>query len=119
MAICGLAFGLIGIPPPPIDHAIGALAGFASLYAVAWIYRRLRGREGLGQGDAKLLGAIGAWLGWQALPAVVLLACAIGFGWCLVRLVSGRPLGLADRLPLGALLACAAWPIWLLAPSVA
>ena len=116
LAILGLGFGLAGVAPAPGDHAIGAVVGFLLLAAIAWAYRRLRGREGLGQGDAKLLGAIGAWLGWRALPVVVLAACAIGFLWCAVRMVSGRSVALTDRLPLGALLACAAWAIWLLGP---
>jgi leader peptidase (prepilin peptidase)/N-methyltransferase len=116
LAIFGLAFGLAGLAPAPADHAIGAVVGFLLLAVIGWAYRRLRGREGLGQGDAKLLGAIGAWLGWRALPWVLLAACAIGLGWCLVRMVRGRSVTLTDRLPLGALLACAAWLLWLLAP---
>ena len=118
LAILGLGFGLAGVPPAPFDHAIGALAGFASFAAIAWTYRRLRGREGLGQGDAKLLGAIGAWLGWATLPWVVIGACALGLLWCLVSLARGRSLDLTDRLPLGTLLALAAWPIWLFGTSL-
>ena len=69
--------GLLG------DHALGALAGFASLAVIASVYRRVRGREGLGLGDAKLLAAAGAWLGWQALPSVVLIAAASGLALAL------------------------------------
>uniref|UniRef100_UPI002FE3300B prepilin peptidase n=1 Tax=Phenylobacterium sp. TaxID=1871053 RepID=UPI002FE3300B len=53
-------------------RAIGAAAGFAVLAVVAWAYRRLRGREGLGGGDAYLLAGGGAWVGWTALPTVLI-----------------------------------------------
>ncbi|KAF0675826.1 prepilin peptidase [Profundibacterium mesophilum] len=56
------------------DHLAGAVLGWAVFAAIGWAFWRLRGIEGLGLGDAKLLGAAGAWLGWQALPALVALA---------------------------------------------
>ncbi len=69
--------------------AIAAVAGFASLALIAWIYRRLRGRDGLGIGDAKLLAAGGAWAGPIALPWIV----AIGAGATLLIVVIGHFLG--------------------------
>ena len=57
-----------------LDHAIGAILGYAAFRLMAWAYRALRHRDGLGQGDAKLLAAGGAWVGWQGLDQVVLLA---------------------------------------------
>jgi leader peptidase (prepilin peptidase)/N-methyltransferase len=56
----------------------GAMAGYALLWLVYWLYWGLTRREGLGYGDLKLLAALGAWLGWQALPAVLLLASVSG-----------------------------------------
>jgi leader peptidase (prepilin peptidase) / N-methyltransferase len=91
----------------PLDVAvIGAVAGYVSLAAVAWAYARLAGREGLGLGDAKLLAALGAWLGWTVLPLLVLLASVMAL------LVGGVLMGLgrADRhtaLPFGPFLALA------------
>jgi leader peptidase (prepilin peptidase)/N-methyltransferase len=76
-------------------------------------YRLLRKREGLGGGDPKLLGAIGLWLGWAMLPAVLLLAALTGLALVLVGHLSGRPARLDDRVPFGALLAIAAYPAWL------
>jgi leader peptidase (prepilin peptidase) / N-methyltransferase len=95
------------------EAAIGGAAGVAALWLVATGYRQLRGRVGLGGGDPKLLGAIGCWLGWRSLPAVVLAACLLGLvalaGWR----STGRPLRADMRLPFGALLAPAAFGVWL------
>ncbi|MCS6996128.1 MAG: prepilin peptidase [Casimicrobiaceae bacterium] len=60
------------------DAVIGAAVGYLLLWSVYWIFRLLTGREGMGYGDFKLLGALGAWFGWQALPALLLLASVIG-----------------------------------------
>lgn len=109
----GLAAALTGHGPPMEDRLIGALAGFAGLAAVGWTYRRLRRREGLGGGDPKLLAALGAWLGWQALPLILLGAGLIGLAALLVRKVGGHPIDAATMMPLGTLMAAATWPLWL------
>ncbi|HEX3429913.1 MAG TPA: A24 family peptidase [Rhizomicrobium sp.] len=98
------------------DHAIGAAAGFAALALVAWLYHRLRKREGLGLGDAKLSAAIGAWIGWQGLPTVVLWGSMLGLLFAIVRSLSGKRLELSDRLPFGAFLAAGGWLVWLYGP---
>jgi leader peptidase (prepilin peptidase)/N-methyltransferase len=110
----GLIVAWIGIGPPLEDRLIGAAAGFLALAAIGLAYRKLRGREGLGGGDPKLLAAIGAWLGWAQLPFVLLGAGLIGLGAVLLMRLKGRQVGPTDRLPLGALMTLAAWPIWLL-----
>lgn len=102
-------------PELAMDRLIGAAAGFASLWFVGWSYFRLRGRRGLGGGDPKLLGAIGAWLGWQSLPFVMLLASLIGMGVLLVRHLRGEAVTATTQVPLGTLMAVAAWPIWIVA----
>lgn len=91
------------------ERIIGAVAGFFSLWAIGAAYRRLRGREGLGGGDAKLLGAIGAWLGWQALPFVLLAASLLG----LLAAVIGGDLRGERPVAFGAALAAGAVPGWL------
>ena len=110
----GLAVAWIGAGPPLEDRLIGAAAGFAILALIALAYRRIRGREGLGGGDPKLFAAIGAWLGWQALPLVMLGAGLLGMAVILLKRSRGEAVTAGDRLPLGALLALAAWPIWLI-----
>jgi leader peptidase (prepilin peptidase)/N-methyltransferase len=113
LAVTGLATGLAGVAPPLEARLIGGIAGFAMLWLVAAGYRALREREGLGGGDPKLFGAIGLWLGWEALPRVLLGACLLGLTAVLVLRLGGRRLGMQDRLPLGVLLAVSAWLWWL------
>ena len=57
---------------------IGAVAGYLSLWSIYWLFKLIRGKEGMGYGDFKLLGALGAWLGWQLLPVIVLLSSVVG-----------------------------------------
>ncbi|MBM3927721.1 MAG: prepilin peptidase [Sphingomonadales bacterium] len=108
LAMLGLCLGVAGIELALRERLIGGVAGFAVLWAVAAGYRHLRGRMGLGGGDAKLFGAIGLWLGWRALPAVLLIACVIGLGWALARRMRAD-----ERLPLGTLLAVGAFTMWI------
>ena len=67
-----------GVSVMPTDSVLGAVLGYGALWSVRAIYFRLRGIEGLGLGDAKLLAAAGAWCGWQSLPAIVTLAACCG-----------------------------------------
>ncbi len=100
----------------PWAQIIGAVAGFGSLWLLAWTYKRLRGRDGLGGGDPFLFGAGGAWVGWMGLPSVLLWACAAGFAIVAVRLIVRRAVSGSDRLPFGTLLAVGIWLTWLYGP---
>jgi leader peptidase (prepilin peptidase)/N-methyltransferase len=60
------------------ESVIGAMAGYASLWCVYHLFRLATGKEGMGYGDFKLLAALGAWLGWQSLPLVILLSALVG-----------------------------------------
>ena len=113
LALAGLATGLVGVEPCLSDRLIGGVAGFGALWAIGAGYEMLRGREGLGGGDPKLLGAIGLWLGWAMLPAVLLLAAMTGLALVGIGMMLGRRASLVDRVPFGALLAIAAYPAWL------
>lgn len=113
LAAAGVATGVLGVAPGMEDRLIGGVAGFVALWAIGAAYRVLRGREGLGGGDPKLLGAIGLWLGWAMLPAVLLLAALTGLALVLAGMVQGRAARLDDKAPFGALLAIAAYPAWL------
>jgi leader peptidase (prepilin peptidase)/N-methyltransferase len=109
----GLAAGWGGFGPPLDARLIGAAAGFASLFLIGWAYRALRGRHGLGGGDPKLFGAIGAWLGFLHLPFVLIGAGLLGLAALLLKRLRGGSVAATDRLPLGTLMALAAWPIWI------
>ena len=109
----GLAVGWIGVGAPFDHRLIGAAAGYAVLAAIAFGYRQLRGRDGMGGGDPKLFAAIGAWLGWPLLPFVMLGAGLLGLAVVLGMRLRGQKVAGTDRLPLGTLMALAAWPLWL------
>ncbi|QMR77354.1 A24 family peptidase [Enterobacter sp. RHBSTW-00175] len=74
----GLLFHTFDHSLPLRDALFGAVAGYLSLWLVYWAFRLATGREGLGYGDFKLLAALGAWCGWQALPSVELIAAVSG-----------------------------------------
>jgi leader peptidase (prepilin peptidase)/N-methyltransferase len=74
----GLLVNLFGVFVPLPEAVIGAIAGYLSLWTVYWLFKLIRGKEGMGYGDFKLLAALGAWLGWKMLPAIVLLSSLAG-----------------------------------------
>jgi leader peptidase (prepilin peptidase)/N-methyltransferase len=99
-------------------HALGALAGFVAFAGIGWLYRRVRGRHGLGLGDAKLLAAAGAWLGWAALPSVVVIAAVLALALALAHALGGAKLALTGKLAFGPHLALAFWLVWLCGPLI-
>ncbi|EJL34232.1 prepilin signal peptidase PulO-like peptidase [Caulobacter sp. AP07] len=101
----------------PLAPLIGAAAGYGALALVAFVYKALRGRPGLGGGDPFLLGAIGAWVGWRGLPTVLLWSCGVGLAIAAIISLARRRLDLARPLPFGTFLAVGAWLTWLLGPS--
>ena len=75
----GLVASALGWTGLPLADALwGAVAGYGSLWSVYWVFKLLTGKEGMGYGDFKLLAALGAWLGWQALVPVVLVSSLVG-----------------------------------------
>lgn len=115
MATGGLAAVLVS-HTTPLDAVIGAAAGFTGLWLLAFLYRRLRGRDGLGDGDPILLAAGGAWVGWIGLPSVLLWASAAGLSLVAARLLLGQKVSAADRLPFGPCLAAGLWLTWMMGP---
>ena len=92
----------------PSNAIVGAMAGYLSLWSVYQLFRLITGKEGMGYGDFKLLAALGAWLGWQQLPIIILLSAVVGVIVAIVPIVfRGR-----DRqvpIPFGPYLAAAGW----------
>lgn len=115
LGAAGVAAALAGLGPAPRDSLFGAAAGFGLLWLIGAGYRASRGRIGLGGGDPKLLGAVGAWVGWALIPPVLLIASVTGLAIVAVRAGRGAPLAATDKLPFGTLMALAAWPVWLFA----
>jgi leader peptidase (prepilin peptidase) / N-methyltransferase len=112
----GIAAAWALAPGELASRTIGAVCGYFGFRVIAWIYRRLRGREGLGGGDAKLLAASGAWVGVAGLPSVVAGAALMGIvaaGW---MKLAGSELDRHSAVPLGPGLAAATWLVWLYGP---
>lgn len=112
----GLLAAALFAPADLVARAVGAAMGFLSLWVIGFLYRRVRGRDGLGGGDPILFAAIGAWIGWAGLPSVLVWACAAAFSLVAARLVLRRAVRAHDRLPFGPFLAVGAWMVWLYGP---
>ena len=98
----------LSIPVDPWSSIVGAVAGYLVLWSVYWVFKLLTGKEGMGYGDFKLLAALGAWMGWQMLPLVLLLAACSGAVIGIAMIVAGG----RDRsapMPFGPYLAAAGW----------
>ena len=104
----GLLLSLFPIFADMHDSLIGAIAGYLSLWTVYQVFKLVTGKEGMGYGDFKLLALLGAWMGWQALPMIVLLSSAVGavLGGAMI-LIQGRDR--AQPIPFGPYLAIAGW----------
>jgi leader peptidase (prepilin peptidase)/N-methyltransferase len=86
----GLLVNFGGTLVPLGTAVIGAVAGYLALWLVYWAFKLATGKEGMGHGDFKLLAAIGAWLGWQKLPLVILLASVVGAAVGIALMVFAR-----------------------------
>lgn len=106
--------------PVPVDlrsSLIGAIAGYLSLWCVYHLFRLATGKEGMGYGDFKLLAALGAWLGWQMLLPIVLIAAAVGaVAGAILLTLKGRDRG--TPIPFGPFLAAGAWLMMLVGHEV-
>ena len=74
----GLGINLFAVWTPLASAVIGAMLGYGILWGVYWLFKLVTGKEGMGYGDFKLLGALGAWFGWQAVPLMILLSSLVG-----------------------------------------
>lgn len=104
----GLLAAATGWSIDPVNAIIGAVAGYMILWLVFHAFRLLTGKRGMGYGDFKLLAALGAWLGWQQLPVILILASAVGAIVGIMLMASGR-LQRGAAMPFGPFLAAAGW----------
>ena len=103
--------------PSVLPHYIaGAIAGFVLMVLLRALYRRLRGREGMGLGDAKLLAAAGAFVAWEGLPSVILISSFAALVTALVQSMGKGGSSLTARMPFGTFLCFGTWLVWLYGP---
>ena len=114
--VVGLAAMPWSAPGTPLDHALGAVAGFAVMAAIAVIYKRLRGIDGLGWGDVKFMAAAGLWVGWQGVWSVLLIASASALLVVLASALRGARLTGKTPLAFGPYLCLATWLVVLYGP---
>lgn len=104
----GLIVNYFGVYTSLENALWGAIVGYLSLWSIFWLFKLITGKEGMGYGDFKLLAALGAWMGWQALPQIIILSsfvgAAIGIGGILIM---GRDKNVP--IPFGPYLAIAGW----------
>lgn len=113
LVLAGLGATWLLDPASVTGHAMAAATGYLAFRGIELAYRRLRGRDGLGQGDAKLLAAAGAWVGLAALPTVVLLAALAGLTIAAALHGAGRAMQAGSAIPFGPALCAALWAVWL------
>lgn len=104
----GLLVNAFGVYTDLDSAVFGAMAGYLSLWSIYWLFKLITGKEGMGYGDFKLLAALGAWMGWQALPLVIILSSFVGA----VIGIAGILLAGKDKnipIPFGPYLAVAGW----------
>ena len=105
------------LPVSPRDAILGAAAGYLFLWGVFHAFKLLTGKEGMGYGDFKLFAALGAWMGWQMLPLILLLSAAVG-AIVGIALVVFRRQGREVPIPFGPYLAGAGWIAALWGPQI-
>lgn len=101
LVAAGLSANALGLFTDLQNAAIGAVAGFAAFWLIGAAFEKIRGKEGLGLGDAKLLAAIGAWGGWVILPLVVLIGASATLGAVVIHRMLGNKTAINDPIPFG------------------
>lgn len=118
LAASGLAVAALWQPETFVHSLIGGLVGVAVGWAGAVLYRVVRGRDGLGLGDAKLFGAAGTWVAWSGLPSVLLFASVSALLYVAVLQIAGRKIDGSTAIPFGPFLALGTWLVILYGPVV-
>lgn len=112
--LAGVGIGqaaLIGTPALT-EAVLGALFGFVILGAVAAVFRRLRGIDGLGFGDQKFAAAAGLWIGWEGIAPMLLIACCSALAFVTIRSAKERKFDVAARIPFGPFLGLGTVACW-------
>jgi leader peptidase (prepilin peptidase)/N-methyltransferase len=101
----------------PKDAIVGAMAGYLTLWSVFWLFKIVTGKDGMGYGDFKLLAALGAWLGWQQLPMIIMMSAVVG-AVINITLILARGKDRSIPIPFGPYLAAAGWITMIWGPSI-
>jgi len=104
----GILISFWSIHTDLVSSVAGAIGGYLVLWTIYHLFRLLTGKEGMGYGDFKLLAALGAWMGWQMLPLIVLLSSVVGAVVGLVLMATGK-LQRDKPMPFGPFIAAAGW----------
>ena len=112
LLLAGLIWTFDQSPEDLVDHCAAVFIGYGSFEALAAIYRRIRGRDGLGGGDSKLIAAVGAWCGLSALPMVIFGSAIIGLLAGAGLAAAGRSVTATTRIPFGTCIALSFWLVW-------
>lgn len=118
LLLAGLAVTFALEPDALVDHSLAAALGYLAFQGLAIGYRRLRGRDGLGGGDSKLIAAAGAWCGLATLPFVVVISAALGLLAALGLALAGRNMTSRTEIPFGPCIALAFWLAWMCGGAV-
>jgi leader peptidase (prepilin peptidase)/N-methyltransferase len=117
LALVGLLKTLVFDPGHLLQSGVGVIVGYGGIALISWGYRYIRGRDGIGLGDAKLLAAAGAWVGVEALPTVLLIASLSATVFASILKLRGMTLTSETRVAFGPFLALSFWLVWLYGTS--
>jgi len=117
VSLWGAQAGSMAFPPDIRSSVIGAIAGYVSLWSVYHLFRSLTGKEGMGYGDFKLFAALGAWLGWQMLVPLIMIA-AVGGAVVGIIVLAVRRQNRATPIAFGPFLAAAGWVMLMWGPQL-
>ncbi len=92
----------------PSNAIVGAMAGYLTLWSVFWLFKLITGKDGMGYGDFKLLAALGAWLGWQQLPIIIMMSAVVG-AIINITMIAAKGKDRSIPIPFGPYLAVAGW----------
>lgn len=112
-AVVAIAASLLWRVPEPLDAIAGAALGFGIFFLLSWGYEKLKGEEGLGFGDVKMMAWLGAWTGFVSVPFIILVASLTGLGAGLMAMRRSKE-GLKTAIPFGPFLAAAGYAAWAL-----
>jgi leader peptidase (prepilin peptidase)/N-methyltransferase len=104
----GIFLNIWSVHTDLVSSVAGAMAGYIVLWSIYHLFRLITGKEGMGYGDFKLMAALGAWMGWQMLPLIVLLSSVVGAAVGLTLMATGR-LKREKPMPFGPFIAAAGW----------